>query len=266
MPKKKKSKAGKLHICYNAPVTLTFSLMATFVLLLDTYVIPGLTGAIFTATGKIGSAFPFNWKSILDYIRLFTHVLGHADWSHLIGNLSFVLLLGPLLEERYGSRMLLLMMTVTAFVTGVLNACFIPSGLLGASGIAFMMILLSSFTTITRNQIPLTFILIMVLYMGRELITCFQTDDISSVAHIAGGLCGSLFGFLTAHSPRQPRKAIRNTESPEPSTALPAAQAGITDSGKNRTATAVPVPQGKKRARRSAGSDDDTVVISSIKF
>ena len=62
---------------------------------------------------------PFNFKSVLDYVKLFTHVLGHVSWGHVMGNLSFILLLGPLLEERYGSPMLALMMTVTALVTGV---------------------------------------------------------------------------------------------------------------------------------------------------
>lgn len=119
-------------------------------------------------------------------------------------------------------------MSITALVTGVINVCFIPSPLLGASGIAFMMILLSSFTAISKHQIPLTFLLVLVLYMGREFATGFNDDKVSSLAHITGGLCGSLFGFLTAHSPRGRRAAkSAETSSPAsaPSSATPSAQA-----------------------------------------
>ncbi|MBE6350697.1 MAG: rhomboid family intramembrane serine protease [Spirochaetaceae bacterium] len=241
-----------MKITYNAPVTLTFSLIALAVFLINQYLFSNLNAAIFTAPGKIGSDFAFDWKNVLDYFRLFTHVLGHVDWSHVIGNLSFILLLGPLLEERYGSGMLLLMIIVTAFVTGILNACFISSGLLGASGVVFMMILLSSFTTITKNQIPLTFIFIVVLYMGQEILKCFQQDNISSIAHIAGGLCGSLFGFLTAQSPRKTKsakidsdKTIVNKQTPE--------------NTYNKKDT-------KQKTYESNDSNDETVVISSVKF
>lgn len=200
-----KKKKARLRIIYNAPVTLTFSIATVILLALNQFALRGLVSTFFMVPGKIGSELAFDWTSWLDYIRLFTHAFGHSDWNHLLGNLSFILLLGPLLEERYGSPMLVLMMSITALVTGVLNVCFIPRPMMGASGITFMMILLSSFTAISKHQIPLTFLLVLVLYMGREFATGFQNQDVASLAHIAGGLCGSLFGFLTAHAPRGKR-------------------------------------------------------------
>jgi hypothetical protein len=98
-----------------------------------------------------------------------------------------------------------LMIVVTGFVTGVLNACFFPAPLLGASGVVFMMILLASFTNHGKDDVPLTFILIVFLYLGREIMSAFKGDDISQFAHLAGGLCGSLFGFF---SPRR-RSTVR---------------------------------------------------------
>jgi membrane associated rhomboid family serine protease len=139
---------------------------------------------------------PSNW------LRLFTHVAGHANWSHLISNFTFILLLGPILEESYGSLALFLMILITALVTGALNVLFFPSNLLGASGVVFMMIVLSSFTNFRAGEIPLTFILILVLYLGREIASSFDLtglwgNHISEFAHIAGGFCGSLFGFFS---------------------------------------------------------------------
>lgn len=181
-----------MRIRYNAPVTLSFSLTAAFILLLNASLLQGLTWNLFTVRSSM------NFRNLLDYFRLFSHVLGHADWSHLLGNLAILLLIGPILEEKYGAIPLLLMIAVTAFITGTVNILVMPSALLGASGIVFMMILLVSFTNIRGGEIPLTFILILVLYLARELFSIFQDDNISQLAHIVGGSCGSIFGFLRA--------------------------------------------------------------------
>jgi membrane associated rhomboid family serine protease len=138
----------------------------------------------------------FDPSRIRHWINLFTHVIGHANWSHLINNFAFILLIGPMLEITYGSLTLLLMLGITALVTGVLNVFLFPTALLGASGVVFMMILLSSFTNFTEGEIPLTFILILALYLGRELFNSFNENNVSEFAHIAGGLCGSLFGYF----------------------------------------------------------------------
>lgn len=189
-------------IKYNAPVTLAFCFISVAVLCLTQTVLPGLTRVFFTVSGNTG----FSLVNPFDYVRLFTHIFGHADWTHLIGNFSFILLLGPMLEQRYGSSALCIMIAVTAFVTGILNVCFIPSGLLGSSGVAFMMILLSSFANIEKNEIPLTFVLIVILYLGREIVYSFTSNNISEFAHLAGGICGSLFGFFAPDPKFRPKK------------------------------------------------------------
>jgi membrane associated rhomboid family serine protease len=131
-----------------------------------------------------------------------SHVAGHANWSHLVNNFSLILLIGPMLEENYGSVSLSVMIIITALVTGILNVLFFSTFLMGASGVVFMMILLSSFTNFTRGEIPLTFILVLALYLGSQLGNSLNTDNISYFAHIVGGFCGSLFGFF-----RSPRHA-----------------------------------------------------------
>ena len=129
-------------------------------------------------------------------LTLFTHVLGHASLDHLIGNLTFILLVGPIVEEKYGDMRTLFMMLVTAFATGLLNILFFKSGLMGASGIVFMFILLVSFTNSKSGEIPITFILIAILFIGKEIIQSLSNDQVSQFAHIIGGLCGSVFGFI----------------------------------------------------------------------
>jgi membrane associated rhomboid family serine protease len=187
-----------MKLKYNAPTTLTFSIICAIVLVLNLYIIPGIAGSLFTVPGKAGPAVRgFDMKAPMDYVTLVSYVIGHRDWAHLMGNFMLILLLGPILEQIYGSLRVLLMMAVTAIVGGVFNALLFPTGLQGASGIAFMMILLASFANSDRGEVPITFLLILVLYLGNEVLNSFNTSDgISHFAHIIGGACGSLFGFF----------------------------------------------------------------------
>jgi membrane associated rhomboid family serine protease len=181
-----------MKLKYNAPAVLTFAVLSALVLLLSSTVARGLTPAWFVVPGRGG----FRPGGLRSWFTLVSHVIGHADWNHLFSNFSFILLLGPILEESYGSVSLLVMMFLTALVTGILNVLLFPDPILGASGIVFMMILLASFTNFSRGEIPLTFILVLVIYLGREIFNSFANNNISEFAHIAGGFCGSLFGFF----------------------------------------------------------------------
>jgi membrane associated rhomboid family serine protease len=159
---------------------------------LTTTLLPGLAESWFAVPGK-GH---FSPSILRDWVTLISHVAGHSSWNHLAGNFAIILLVGPMLEENYGSLSLLVMILTTALVTGIINVLLFPTGLTGASGVVFMMILLASFTNFRRGEIPLTFILVLILYLGNQLLESFNTGSISHFAHIAGGFCGSLFGFF----------------------------------------------------------------------
>lgn len=172
----------------NAPVVLGFAFLSFVVLLLES-----LTNG--SSTSLLFCVYRSSWTDPLTYIRLFGHVLGHADMQHYFNNMLLILLLGPMLEEKYGSRSLLLMITVTAFVTGVINTLFFTTGLLGASGIVFMMIILSSMVKLKEGKIPLTLIIVVLIYLGQEIVTGIRVrDNISQFTHIIGGICGGIFG------------------------------------------------------------------------
>ena len=111
-----------MKIRYNAPVTLTFALISAVVLFLDKVLGTNIINAICVAPPK-GH---FITSSPLSYIRLFSHVIGHADWNHLLSNFAFILLLGPILEEKYGSLSLFIMVAITALITGFSIPCYFP--------------------------------------------------------------------------------------------------------------------------------------------
>jgi len=183
-----------MRIKYNAPTVLSFSLVCALVLFLSSTFLPHLIEYWFMVPGRNN----FHANSFRNWVTLLTHAIGHAHWAHLISNLTLILLIGPMLEERYGSSTLLFMILITTLVTGILNALFFNSYLLGASGVVFMMILLSSFTNFSKGEIPLTFILVLILYLGVQIFnrSGADNDNISHFAHIIGGLCGSFFGFF----------------------------------------------------------------------
>jgi len=179
---------AKIRITYNAPVVLTFTIAAVGVFILNS-AIPS-TREWFVAMPRL--------DGFSSYVALVGHILGHASWEHLLCNFMLILLLGPILEERHGSIPLLGMILITALVTGLINFALSSHGLLGASGIVFMMILLASTANIRQGEIPLTFIAVAVVYLGGELIAAFRSDGISHLAHLVGGASGAMLGFLGA--------------------------------------------------------------------
>ena len=178
------------RIQYNSPLILTYALVSLGVLILNHWT-QGITNALFFSIHRSALTDP------LLYVRLIGHVLGHANLSHYFDNLVLILLVGPMLEERYGSKWLGIMMLVTALVTGLLFLAVSEHALLGGSGLVFMLILLSSFTNLQKGRIPFTLILAVIIFIGREAVTGATTQtNISHMTHIIGGICGAVFGYV----------------------------------------------------------------------
>ena len=178
----------KRKIYLNAPITLGFSLICIIALLLN-MVSSGKTNVLFFST--YGSSL----LSPMTYIRLLGHIFGHANVDHLVSNLLYILLLGPMLEEKYGKRLIIVILS-TAAVTGIVHNLLSPNTmLLGASGVVFAFIILASITG-NEEGIPVTLIIVALLWIGSEIYTGITTaDSVSQLTHIVGGLTGGLIGL-----------------------------------------------------------------------
>ena len=187
-------------IVYNSPAVLTFTLISFAVLLLGQATDNELTYRFFMA-------YRTSFSDPLTYVRMVSHVLGHADFDHFSGNFLYILMLGPGVEEKYGTKQLVKMMVITALITGVLQMVLFPTvGLLGASGIVFMLIVISSATNFKKGEIPLTLVVVAALYIGSEFVSgMVAADNVSQFAHIVGGVCGGAFGLALAGSGRRKR-------------------------------------------------------------
>ena len=177
----------KIH--YNSPMVLTFFFLSVSALLLDILTKGWTTVHLFSVYRS-----PI---TPLFFVRLFGHVLGHSGYAHFAGNMVLFLVVGPPLEEKYGSKALLAGILLTALVSGLLQCVLFPhTALLGASGIVFMLILLSSLAGMKAGSIPLTLILVAVIYLGQELYSgLFVQDNVAHFMHLVGGACGTGFGF-----------------------------------------------------------------------
>ena len=186
----------KPKIVFNAPVTLSF-VLACFIATLLGYISHGSSNTL------LFSVYHSSLSNPLTFLRFFTHVLGHSGWEHFIGNATYLLLLGPSLEEKYGSKVILEVIGITAIVTGVVNyLCFWNVALCGASGVVFALILLISFTGFRRGEIPFSFICVVVIFLGQQVYEgIFVKDNISNIAHIVGGIIGAFSGYFLNRKP-----------------------------------------------------------------
>jgi len=179
----------KFHIYMNAPITLGFAAICIIALILSYITDDASTVLVFSTYGS-------SWLSPLTYIRLIGHVFGHGGLEHLTSNMLYILLLGPMLEEKYHDKLITVILT-TALVTGIIHNIIQPEVmLLGASGVVFAFILLASITG-KEDGIPITLILAAILWLGQEFYSGFTTsDNISHITHIIGGLSGAILGLL----------------------------------------------------------------------
>lgn len=181
----------KMKVSYNSPVILSYVIICFIITII---------GIITKDTSTIlcFSVYRSSLLNPLTYIRLFTHIFGHIGLEHFLNNAMYLLILGPMLEEKYGSKTLIKVFIITALVTGIIHCIFWGnSSLCGASGVVFACILLASFTAFKDGEIPLTFILVTLLFIGKEVYNgIFVQDNISNITHIIGGIVGGTFGYM----------------------------------------------------------------------
>lgn len=175
---------------YNSLVILSFFFISFLVLIFNKIFHDKLNKYFF-------SSYRSSLFNPLTYFRMIGHIFGHSDWNHFMNNFMIILLVGPMIEEKYGSYNLLIMIGVTAVVTAIVNMIISRNAILGASGIAFMLIILSSLVNIEGGKIPLTLILICLFYIVNEIYSgILKKDNVSHLSHIIGAICGGVLGIF----------------------------------------------------------------------
>ena len=182
---------------YNSVVIITYLLLSLGACLLN-YITRGVSNKLLFSSYRSSPLNPFT------YIRMFTHSIGHQDWNHLVNNFIYILLIGPMIEEKYGSINLLVMLLITSLIIALYNIVFNNYVIMGASGNVYMLIVLSSFSNISEGKIPITLILIFIFFITTEIRKSLLEGNkkVYHDGHLIGALCGILFGFLFLYYPQ----------------------------------------------------------------
>ena len=155
-------------LSYNSVVILSFFFISLFAFLLN-FITKGKANRLLFSCQRSKLLNP------LTYLRLVTHILGHSNYQHFMNNFLYILLIGPMIEEKYGSLNLLIMILITAVVVGLVNIIFTRNRILGASDIVYMLIVLSSAVNLQAGKIPITLILIFLFYIVNEILNGLTT-------------------------------------------------------------------------------------------
>ncbi len=184
-------KGRRIKISINSPVVIGFTIICFAAFILN-WLTKGWSNNTFF------SVYHSSLLNPLTYVRFIGHIFGHAGWDHFIGNIMLFLVVGPMLEEKYGSANLVFVILTTALVTGIVNYIFFPHiQLLGASGVVFAFILLSPFTGMKEGTIPITLILVATIYIGEQVYNgLFLKDNVANLTHILGGGVGAGLGYI----------------------------------------------------------------------
>ncbi len=184
---------------FNSPVIISYLGISLIACILN-YITRGKTNDWFFSSYRSSIWNPFS------YIRLFTHCIGHKNWDHFVSNFLYILLVGPMIEEKYGSIPLIYMFLGTSLFIGLYNIIFSNLKITGASGNVYMLIVLSSFSNLSEGKIPITLLLICIFYVMGEIKKGILEGNrkIYHDGHLIGAICGILFGFLFLYYPNIP--------------------------------------------------------------
>lgn len=176
---------------YHSMVTISYFLICFIVFVLNVLFKDKVTRFLKIRRGSI-----FN---PMNYIRLVTSGFCHADFQHFRNNFIFILLLGPILEEKYGSLLFLEMILITTVASSIFHLLFYDSSAIGSSDLVYMMVVLCGIVCSFDGKIPITFVLLFLFFVFEEIVKMFfhkKNDQVGHDGHVIGAICGIVFGYF----------------------------------------------------------------------
>lgn len=178
----------------DAPLTTTFIFICLVVQLLSIVLGREFVLQYFA----VPTIWDFRFLSPYSYVRIVSQTMGHSSWSHLGGNVTHLLLVGPACEYEFGAYNMIRIICWTALASSITHMLLGPTNSvqLGASGVVFMLILLNSLIEAKIGRIPLTFIIQVFFWCYKEIVLqLLRNDGVSHVAHLTGALVGTIAGY-----------------------------------------------------------------------
>lgn len=176
-----------MRLTCNAPVMLTLTTLSVFIYLLDTYIIPGFVASYCSS--------PHSLTDPNAFLRLFSYPFGHRSWVQLVTNYALLLLIGQILEKRYNALQLLSVIIVSVVLTGLINTFIQANPLVGSDGISVCMVLFISLSYVRKGELPLSLVVIVILFFIAEFDTLFNSDNLSRLSILTGAVLAVLYGL-----------------------------------------------------------------------
>ncbi|MDV7339382.1 rhomboid family intramembrane serine protease [Terasakiella sp. A23] len=174
----------------NGPATILIFILASFGLFLQIFV-----SSDYNSLMAVHGNFFARIDEVSYWVSAVGHIFAHANYDHFMGNMLYLLLLGPQIEQRIGFKNFVYAVLATTIATSIAQGLFPGTALLGASGVVFMCITMSSLTANSCEKISISFVLVAALYLGKEIYNAFSPDNVSQLGHLVGGIVGIAFGY-----------------------------------------------------------------------
>ena len=166
-------------------------LIINIVLFLLTYIIPGVIVNLVL--------FPIGDVNFLPS-QFITYMFLHSSVQHIVFNMLALVIFGPEIERKYGSKSFLGFYLISGVLCGISHLLFMGGACVGASGALFG--LMALYALINPDQklylyflIPIKskFIIGGIILFELYYFIVGQTDGVSHIAHLIGALCGLVF-------------------------------------------------------------------------
>lgn len=132
--------------------------------------------------------------------QLISYSFLHGSFLHIFSNMFVLVLLGIRIEKELGSKKFIIIYIVSSIIAGLSHNILSNYPVVGASGSIWSIMVLYGF--MFRNEIfnfyflfkiEVKYIILFLFLM--EVFSIFKLDGVSHLAHIGGGISGTLFYF-----------------------------------------------------------------------
>lgn len=140
----------------------------------------------------------YSWED-QEVWRYFTHAIVHLSVPHILFNLSWFWLFGGAIERRFGSLHFLLLVLVSAAVSGAIQNYFTGPDFFGLSGVVYAVlgyVLVVDKLHPHSFDLPEGFFTMLLVGLVFGFISPLFGINIGSAAHISGFILGLVWGFL----------------------------------------------------------------------
>lgn len=130
---------------------------------------------------------------------LLTSMFLHAGVNHILFNMYALLIFGPILEQKIGTKRFLLIYLFSGVIAAFLSSFFYELAL-GASGaimgvIGTLIILMPNLGLLLFFVVPMPLWIAGIVYAAIDLFGIFFPSGIGNIAHLVGMGCGLLYGL-----------------------------------------------------------------------